>query len=104
MAAVAVAGSREWLKAVATALEIVDGSGSEDLEDFLVAIDRVSELEHRADALDRQARAGLVAQAGDFRSLYVADRVSTATEEATDALLRAAIRLREDVLDQVGAR
>lgn len=104
VAAVAVAGSREWLKAVATALEIVDGSGSEDLEDFLVAIDRVSELEHRADALDRRARAGLVVQAGDFRSLYVADRVSTATEEATDALLRAAIRLREHVLDQVGAR
>lgn len=98
LAAVTVTTAREYLKAVEIGRLIMDGSTAEDLEDFLVAVDRVATLEHEADSADRSARAALVTAAPEFRSLYVADSVSRGAEEATDALLRAVLGLRDHIL------
>ncbi len=98
VAAVTVMAAREHLKAFAVACRVVDGSAPEDLEDFLVAVDQVATLEHEADTADRMARAALVTQAPEFRSLYVADTVSRGAESATDALLRSALGLRDHIL------
>ena len=102
--AVGVLTAREHLKAVEIARLVVAGSAPDDLEDFLVAVDRVAGLEHRADSADRKARAALVVEAPEFRSLYVADGVSRATEDATDALSRSALGLRDHVLGLLAAR
>ena len=56
IANLAVATAREHLKAVEIAREVVEGSGPEDLEDFLIAVDRVVSLEHDADRADRARR------------------------------------------------
>lgn len=104
VAAVAVATAREHLKAVEGARQLLDGSAPEDLEDFLVAVDQVASLEHDADAADRHARAALVSSAPDFRSLYVADRLSRGAEGATDALLRSALGLRDHILHVLSVR
>lgn len=101
--ALAAATAREFLKAVLEALEVLDGGAADDLEDFLVAVDRVASLEHEADDEDRTARAALVAGAPDFRSLHVADRLAQNVESSSDALMRAVLRLRDHVLAQVGA-
>ena len=61
-------------------------------------MDRVATLEHEADTADRMARAALVNHAPDFRGLYVADSISRGAEDATDALLRSALGLRDHVL------
>jgi hypothetical protein len=81
----------------------VDGAAPDDLEDFIVAVDRVANLEHDADSADRAARALLIGEAPDFRSLYVVDSVSRAAEEATDALLRSALGLRDHVLTRLAS-
>lgn len=104
VAAVAVMTACEHLKALEIGRQLIDGSGPEDLEDFLVAVDRVATLEHEADDADRLARAALVTDAPEFRSLYVADSVSGAIEAATDALLRSALGLRDHILGLVSAR
>ncbi|WP_020659037.1 hypothetical protein [Amycolatopsis benzoatilytica] len=104
VAAVAVRAAREHLKVVELARHVVDGAQSEDLEDFLLAIERVGILEHDADSADRTARAALVTQAPEFRSLYVADGVSRTVEDATDALLRSALGLRDHILGLVASR
>ena len=104
LAALATATAREHLKAVEIAREVVGGSSPEDLEDFLVAVDRVASLEHEADSADRMARATLVTDAPDFRSLYIADCVSRGAEDATDALLRAALGLRDHILGLLSAQ
>jgi len=104
LAAVAVAAAREHLKALEIAREVVDAAGPDDLEDFLVAVDRVVTLEHEADNADRLARASLVEECPDFRSLHVADSVSRAIEDSTDALMRSALRLRDHLLGPVLAR
>jgi uncharacterized protein Yka (UPF0111/DUF47 family) len=103
LAAITVMAAREYLKAVELARHVVDGSAPEDLEDFLVAVDRVATLEHEADMADRKARAALVIEAPDFRSLYVADCVSRGAEDATDALLRSALGLRDLILSLLSA-
>ncbi|TNC19381.1 hypothetical protein [Amycolatopsis alkalitolerans] len=104
VAAVTVRAAREHLKAVELARSVVDDAEPEDLEDFLLAIERVGTLEHAADSADRSTRAALVTDAPEFRSLYVADGVSRAMEEATDALLRSALRLRDHILGLVASR
>jgi len=104
VAAIVVMTAREFLKAVEIGRQVVDGSAPEDLEDFLVAVDRVATLEHDADTADRMARAALVTGAPDFRSLYVADSVSRGAEDATDALLRGVLGLRDHVLAALSAR
>ena len=96
--------AREHLKAVEIARLILDGSSPEDLEDFLVAIARVATLEHEADRANRAGRAALVRGAPDFRNLHVGDRIFQATEDATDALLRSALLLRDYLLGLLAGR
>jgi len=86
LATITVFAALENLKALEIAREVIEGVGADELEDFLVSVDLVARLEHEADGADRTARACLVAQAPDFRSLHVADLVSCAMENATDEL------------------
>jgi uncharacterized protein Yka (UPF0111/DUF47 family) len=104
VAATAVMAAREYLKAVEIAREIVEGAAPEDLEDFLIAVDRVATLEHEADIADRTARAALVNEAPEYRSLYVADNVSRGVEDATDALLRSSLGLRDHILSALSVK
>ncbi len=104
LASIVVMASREHLKAVEIAREVVDGASPDDLEDFIVAVDRVASLEHDADDAERAARAAMIATAPDFRTLYIADNLARAAEAATDALLRAALGLRDHVLTLLSAR
>ncbi len=98
LASIVVMASREHLKAVEIAREVVESADPEDLEDFIVAVDRVASLEHDADDAERAARAAMVETTPDFRSLYIADNLARVAEAATDALLRAALGLRDHVL------
>ena len=95
--------AREHLKAFEIACQVVEGSGSDDLEDFLVAVDRVVTLEHQADAADRAARAQLVTEAPEFRSLYVADGILRCIEDASDALMRSVLGLRDHILGSLSS-
>ncbi len=103
VAGVAVAAAREHLKALLIARDVVDGARADEMEDFLVAVDRVMTLEHDADKADREARATLITASPDFRILYVAETVSRNIEEATDALLRSALGLRDHILREAAA-
>ena len=104
LAGLTVYASREHLKALEIARELTGGASEDELEDFLVAVDRVATLEHEADRAERAARAALVAESPDFRVLHVADLISRAMEDATDALALSAYRLRDHILGPVMTR
>jgi len=104
LAALAVAAAQENLRAIEIARIVVDDARPDDIEDFLLAIDRIVELEHDADRADRHARAAITIAAPDFRSLQVANDISRSTEEATDALMRSALRLRDRILAEAITR
>jgi len=104
LASLALVAAQEHLKALELARLVLDDARPDDIQDFLLAIDRVVEFEHDADRADRAARAATTVAAPDFRSLQVANDVSRATEDATDALMRSALQLRDRVLAEVITR
>jgi len=104
LAGITVSAAREHLKALEIARDLVEAANDDELEDFLVAVDQVAVLEHEADSAERRVRAALVIECPDFRSLHVADLISCAMEDATDALARSALHLRDHILGRVMAR
>ena len=77
-------------------------SAREDVQDFLEAVDRIVTAEHAVDEVERRTVTALCADAnGDFRATHVAWQLAHNFEAASDAVARAALRLRDHVLDDV---
>jgi len=93
--------SQEWVKAVGHAGQIGQAAGIAETEDFLSAIASISKLEHQADDAERDLAASAVQHAGDFRQLHLFAAVGDKLEGAADALKKASLILREQVLEHV---
>jgi uncharacterized protein Yka (UPF0111/DUF47 family) len=100
-----VEAGMEWIKALADATRIgraADGAApAVDTNDFLMAIDRVAELEHRADDAERALTHAAVQHASDFRQLHVYTAMGDSLEAAADALKRSSLMVRDYVLGDV---
>jgi uncharacterized protein Yka (UPF0111/DUF47 family) len=95
-------GARAWLACVDTAQHAHRGSAGVDLTSFLDAVDRVVTIERASDDAERHAEAAVMAcESIDPRALVVAARAAEHLEGATDALLHAALTLRDHVLGAV---
>jgi hypothetical protein len=70
----------------------------------VTAIDRLAALEHDADAAERAVAVVGLKRATDFRELHVLSEVRQGLGEASDALKRASLLLRDHVLGDVLAR
>jgi len=101
LAELATEGAREYLKGVETARCLQRESPREDVEDFLGAVDRVLTVEHKSDDAHRRAQAEVLNFAGDFKQWHVTSRVADKLEEASDAMLRAVMLLRDFILREV---
>jgi uncharacterized protein Yka (UPF0111/DUF47 family) len=95
-----VEASQEWIKALGHAV-FIDGRAHEDADDFLVAIDRITTLEHQADDAERALRYAAVKRSEDFRQLHLYGEVGRCMEAAADALKRASLITRDYVLGAV---
>jgi uncharacterized protein Yka (UPF0111/DUF47 family) len=93
--------SQEWVKAVGHAGQIGQAAGIAETEDFLAAIANIGKLEHEADDAERGLAAIAVQHAGDFRQLHLFAAVGDKLETAADALKKASLILREQVLEHV---
>ena len=101
LAALVVAACSEWVKAVESARHVHRGGPREDLQDFLAAVDRIASLEHEGDLSERATTAALLLHAQDFRQLHVFTTLAGQLEDATDALMRAGLMLRDHILNDV---
>ena len=101
LASLLVEASQEWLKALLHSAHAADRSSAEDADDFLVAIDRVADLEHAADDAERALTDTAVRQATDFRELHLMTALGDRLEEAADALRQASMLLRNYLLGEV---
>jgi uncharacterized protein Yka (UPF0111/DUF47 family) len=93
--------SREWVKAVESATQIGHAISSEETGDFLVAIDRIAALEHESDGAERALTATAIQHAKDFRQLHLFTTIGGKLEASADALRKASLILRDQVLDDV---
>jgi uncharacterized protein Yka (UPF0111/DUF47 family) len=94
--------ARAWVACVESAQHARRGVVGAELRAFLDAVDRVVTIERESDDAERQAEAALMACEGiDARALVVAARAVEHLETATDALLHAALTLRDHALGAV---
>lgn len=102
LAELANKGSMEFLKVVEGA-RLVRKAGRQDLDDFLAAVDMTATIEHQADEVSRNAKALLISGARDFRELHLFDEITSELEQSTDAVMKAALVLRDYALEEVGS-
>jgi uncharacterized protein Yka (UPF0111/DUF47 family) len=100
LAELAHKGSMEYLKSVEGA-KMVRKAGREDMDDFLAAVDMTAIIEHQADDIYRRVKAALVNEARDFRQLHLFGEISAKLEQGVDAVMKAAIVLRDYTLEEV---
>jgi uncharacterized protein Yka (UPF0111/DUF47 family) len=98
---VALASSQELIKCVECAATITSSDVRDDLDDFLLSLDQLIALEHRADELVRTVRRALVTEVGDARMLYLLDEIARALESSTDAYAHSGQSLRGYLMEEV---
>jgi uncharacterized protein Yka (UPF0111/DUF47 family) len=96
--------AQEYVKAVENARLIDRGSAREEMADFLEAVDQTMSLEHQTDDVHRQAKASILSFSGDFKQLRLFSEIADNLEAAADAVMLAALMLKDYVLDDVIAR
>ena len=96
-----VQGAQEYLKALETTRYLHRGGEREDMQDFLEAVHRIIAVEQRTDEAQRKVKQALVAGAFGEKELYVYTDSVKSLEEAADALMHAALMLRDYVLSEV---
>lgn len=104
LAGVLVPTAQEYLKTVENARQIVPGSPREEVEDFLNAVDDVISLEHQTDDSHRRTKASILSFTGDFKQLHLFTSIADNLESASDAMMRAALMLRDYILGVVLTR
>lgn len=102
LAELVVAAASAWVACVDSAPHSVRGGAIADTQPFLDAVDRVLTIEHEADEAERRAAAAMMARERiDPRALVTALGVAQQLEAATDALMHAALTLRDHVFGAV---
>ncbi|MEQ8789616.1 MAG: hypothetical protein RIC55_25195 [Pirellulaceae bacterium] len=96
--------AQEYLKAVENARHIDRASPREEIADFLEAVDHTMSLEHQTDDVHRRAKASILRFSGDFKQLHLFTEIADNLEAAADAMMRAALMLRDYVLGEVITR
>ncbi len=101
LSALLVQGAQEFVKALETTRYLHRGGAREDVQDFLEAVHRIIGVEQQTDEAQRNAKRALVR--GDFseKELYVYTGPVKSLEESADALMHAALMLRDYVLGEV---
>jgi len=91
-------GCRDYVRCLEYGRHVPARPAGSDLEDFLVAVDRVLEFERAADRAERAARSTMLGTAQDYRQLHVLTAVARAFEQAADALAHGALTARDYAL------
>lgn len=99
LAALTVSSAQEFLKAIETARGLRRGGPREDVQDFLESIHLMMAAERQSDDAHRRFKRALIDSKGDFRTHYAWSECARNLEAAADALLHAALQLRDHVMN-----
>jgi uncharacterized protein Yka (UPF0111/DUF47 family) len=98
LADMASRGAREYVRCLEDARDVARTCARSDVERLLVAVDRLTELEHDSDAAERAVIERLVQGPGGFRELHVLSEMAHCLEKAADSLARCGVIVRDHVL------
>ena len=91
-------GAQEYVKCLECAQDARRLGSREAVEEFLVAVDAVSAFEHTSDDRERTVQAVFIETCSDFRELHVLSALTERLGDASDALARSALILRDYIL------
>lgn len=102
LAGLAVSGVQEFLKALETARSVRRGAPREELQDFLEAIHHIMAVARHSDDAHRNFKRALIGSAEEgFPTRYAVGECARNLHAAADAVLRAALQLRDHVVANV---
>jgi hypothetical protein len=101
LAQLAVWSAEEYVKCVEVARDIRRSGTRDDIQQFLIAVDRVITLEHESDETERRAAAAMLEKAENFRALHLLSQIAHALEESVDVLARCALMLKDYVMSEM---
>jgi len=93
--------TQDLVTCVECAASVTRADVREDLDEFLVALERLVTIEHQADDELRQLTRWLIQDADDHRRVMLIREISQVMEAATDATARAGQMLRTYLLEEV---
>ena len=99
LADLASRAAREYVRCLEDARDLSRTTGRAELERFLVAVDRLAEIEHSCDEAERAVRERMFrGNATDFRQVYVVSELTRQLDRATDSLVHSGLLVRDYVL------
>ncbi|MBP1929318.1 uncharacterized protein Yka (UPF0111/DUF47 family) [Methanolinea mesophila] len=104
MAEIAVRSCQEYLRALMASRYLHRSYSREELQDFLLAIDRVVGLERECDEELRKAQKSILMETTDYKELWLFSEIARTVEESTNSMMKAAFLLRDAMLEQMSRR
>ena len=101
LARLTASSAQEYVKCLEVARDIRRSGTRDDVQQFLVAVDRLITLEHESDEATRRAEAAMLKATDDFRTLHVLSQIARGLEESVDALARCALMLKDSVMSEM---
>lgn len=101
LAELALSSTQELVRAIDCAATVTRSDIRDDLDEFMVALERLIEIEHGADDGLRSFRRWLIECVTDQRQLMALRELAQAIENTTDACLHAGQALRTYLIDEV---
>jgi hypothetical protein len=90
--------ARDYVRCIEDARDIRRTPTRSDLERFLVAVDRLTDLEHQGNAAERAIEGTLMHGSGDFRQVHALSGVARSFQQAIGSLARCSDIIRDYVL------
>ncbi|MDI9633493.1 MAG: DUF47 family protein [Methanolinea sp.] len=101
MAHLSLKGCRSYLRALVAAQDYHRTNLREDLQEFLKAVDEVYSIERLADDALRNTERVIYEKSTNFKEFRLALEISANIEEATNSLMRAAMTMRDRILERM---
>lgn len=101
LATLVLASAQEFIKALEANRDLRRGAPQEDMHDFLESIHRIVALERESDSAHREVKVAAIRHVPDCRHFYALTECARNLEAAADALMHAALSLRDQALAEV---
>jgi uncharacterized protein Yka (UPF0111/DUF47 family) len=98
LAGIAVDAVKEYVKCLEIARDVRRNGTREDVQEFLVAVDRVITLEHESDEAERVATAAALTEVDNFQALHLSSEIAHAVEASVDVIGRCALMVKDAVM------
>jgi uncharacterized protein Yka (UPF0111/DUF47 family) len=98
---IALGGARELLRTLMAAETLHAAGTQSDVQDFLRSADAIANAEMKCDDSLRRAENAILAEASNFKELWVCTQASRSIEQSTNYLRKGSYLLRDMILDEI---